>query len=90
LSFARIHWQNLINFGVLPLTFKSSGDLAKIKVGDELQISGIHEALKKSHSMRCLNLATSETYALEHELTSRQLDVFLQGGLIFWMKQRLH
>jgi len=45
-SFARIHWQNLINFGILPLTFADRNDYGKINQGDILYINNLHESSK--------------------------------------------
>jgi aconitate hydratase len=42
-SFARIHWQNLVNFGVLPLTFADLADYDRLKVGDMIRLSGTKE-----------------------------------------------
>ena len=48
-SFARIHWQNLANFGIVPLEFEDPADLAPISVGDEVVLEGVHEALRSGH-----------------------------------------
>ncbi|NLU74321.1 aconitate hydratase [Streptomyces sp. HNM0575] len=44
-SFARIHWQNLVNFGVLPVEFEDGGDAERIRTGDVLRLDGLHTAL---------------------------------------------
>ena len=44
-SFARIHWQNLVNFGVLPLEFTDGADYERIDTGDELRLDGVRGAL---------------------------------------------
>jgi aconitate hydratase len=44
-SFARIHWQNLINFGVLPLTFTDASDYERVHAGDTLRIADVEAAL---------------------------------------------
>ena len=45
-SFARIHWQNLVNFGVLPLTFINPGDYDRLKLGDVIRLAGVHTTLR--------------------------------------------
>ncbi len=44
-SFARIHWQNLVNFGVLPLTFQDLADYDRLEMGDTVEITGVADAL---------------------------------------------
>ena len=51
-SFARIHWQNLINFGVLPLTCVDPSDYDHLKQGDKIRIAGIAAALKTGREVR--------------------------------------
>jgi hypothetical protein len=43
---ARIHWQNLVNFGVLPLIFIDATDYDRLGQGDVIQVEGIHAAIK--------------------------------------------
>jgi aconitate hydratase len=81
-SFARIHWQNLINFGILPLVFKDPGDYAKIKQEDRLSISGIREQLKKGRQVEVINISKNQTYICLHSLSSRQIGLLLAGGMI--------
>jgi len=90
ISFARIHWQNLVNFGVLPCTFKNPEDYEKVTMDDILIISNLHEALHKA-----LHGASPLTFNIEnkrinieanHQLSTRELDVLIQGGLINWVK----
>lgn len=51
-SFARIHWQNLVNFGVLPLTFVDAGDYDRIAPGSMVTIAGIHAAIGRARPLR--------------------------------------
>jgi len=60
-SFARIHWQNLLNFGVPPLTFVDAGDYARIMPGAVLRVAGIIQSLKAGQRFRC-----SLTVGLDH------------------------
>ena len=61
-SFARIHWQNLINFGILPLTFVNSEDWVKIDQGDVLGLVGVREKIQHGHWLEAVNKTKNETY----------------------------
>jgi aconitate hydratase len=88
-GFARIHWQNLANFGVLPLTFAGDGYDA-VEQGDVLVLEGIHEALANGEGQVAVRNETQGRHlAARHELSARQIDILLAGGLIHWMRQRL-
>src|SRR5205085_2875517 len=54
-SFARIHWQNLVNFGVLPLTFDDASEYGRIQQGDVLRFSGIREGVKGGRELEVQN-----------------------------------
>lgn len=88
-SFARIHWQNLVNFGVLPLTFSSPDDLDRIDQGDELALDGIWDQLDAGNTVEVRNVTKDETYQVEHSLSPRQLEMMKAGGLINVMKKKL-
>jgi aconitate hydratase len=81
-KFARIHWQNLINFGVLPLQLADPADWDKINRDDQLIIENVHNALKKGARIRVKNQTRSESFEVEHSMSSRQVDIVLAGGLI--------
>jgi len=87
-SFARIHWQNLVNFGILPLTFKNESDWDKIEQGDMLAIEGLREAIQNGDSIEVVNKTKKESYAAEHQMTKRQVQVMLAGGLINVMREK--
>jgi aconitate hydratase len=86
-SYARIHWQNLVNFGILPLELVND-DHGAVEVGDVLTLSGIHRALRagREHPMTVRNTTRSTEYTLRHRLSPRQIDVLLAGGLIPWLR----
>ncbi|MGP9538051.1 aconitate hydratase [Brachybacterium sp. AOP43-C2-M15] len=79
-SFARIHWQNLANFGILPLEFEDPSDLAPIGVGDEVVLEGVHEALRAGRSLGAT--IGGREVPLVHRLSTRQVDMVLAGGRI--------
>lgn len=83
-SYARIHWQNLANFGVLPLEFRDPDDYERIEVDDRLHLSGLHEALSPTGdaTLRVHNTTRDEEYLVRHRLSPRQREAVLAGGLI--------
>ncbi len=87
-SFARIHWQNLINFGVLPLNFADDGDYARIGRDDILVIDGLREALASDGSIEAYNKTRDERYSLTHTLSERQVEVVIAGGLVRHTRER--
>ncbi len=81
-SFARIHCANLVNAGILPLNFKNEADYDKITQGDELALPEIKTAIVNDAPAYLKNLTTGETYELKYELSQRQKDIILAGGLL--------
>ncbi len=88
-SFARIHCANLINAGILPLNFKDEADYDKISQGDELALSGIKEAITSGKPAVLNNLTTGESYELKYDLSNRQKDIILAGGLLNYTRESL-
>ncbi len=86
-SFARIHWENLVNFGVLPLTFVTSDDYDRIQQGDVIVIHDVINAIKKGKELTA-SIQGKEEIRLQHRLSKRQIEILLAGGLINWMKKR--
>lgn len=79
-SFARIHWQNLANFGVLALEFENPDDYDRLNQDDVLRFTGLHEALKQGSTITAdLN---GEELTLRHRLSERQVAMVLAGGRI--------
>lgn len=87
-SFARIHWQNLANFGVLALEFADPADHDRILQGDALLLSGLRDALPAGKSIRVRNVTREEYYEVRHSLSPRQVEMLLAGGLIPWLGER--
>ena len=85
-SFARIHQQNLINFGILPLTFVDRNDYSKIELGDELEITGVREAIKKGDQIEVRNKTKNEVYLTKFHMSPRQVEIYLDGGVINHLK----
>ena len=82
-SFARIHWQNLINFGILPLTFINANDYDEIEQGDEVVITHCHQALDKGVFAAVIS-NKNKTISLSLNLSNRQKEIVLSGSLINW------
>ncbi len=87
-SFARIHWQNLANFGVLPVEFADPGDYDRIGQGDELAVEGVRDALRAGEELVLRNLTEHESYRVVHRLSSRQVEMVLAGGQIPLLEQQ--
>jgi aconitate hydratase len=88
-SYARIHWQNLANFGVLPLEFLSDADYEAIDQGDDLKIENMRQQIQDGHEVEVINTTKDETFTTEHTLSDRQVEMVLEGGLINIMKKKL-
>jgi aconitate hydratase len=78
-GFARIHRQNLINYGVLPLVFVDPDDYDRLHKGDVLHVLDLHRAIKSTDDF---TLECNGPIAVRHNLTKKQADVILAGGLI--------
>ena len=87
-SFARIHWQNLINFGMLPLTFVNSADYDQIEKGDKLEIIDVHHILHQGNRIQVTNKTKNTTYNTQHSLSERQIEMILEGSLINVVRKR--
>jgi aconitate hydratase len=85
-SYARIGWQNLVNFGILPLEFSNPEDYDSIDAGDEIGVEGLREALKNGESIRVKNKSKDLTYETSHSLSDRQIKIMLAGGVINFYK----
>jgi aconitate hydratase len=81
-SFARIHRQNLINFGILPLTFDREADYDDISMGDELRIDSVREVLESGGPVFVRNTTRGGRFKVRHSLSPRQTEIVLSGGMI--------
>ncbi len=87
-SFARIHEANLINFGILPLTFANDADYDALDKGDVWEIRNVRETLAKSDTLTVHNLTKGTTFQAKHRLTPRQVQIVLAGGLLNWVREQ--
>lgn len=81
-SFARIHWQNLANFGILALEFADPADYDRVEQGDTLELDGLREQLSTSPGLTARNVTKGEEYRLHHQLSERQVEAVMAGGRI--------
>ena len=88
-GFARIHAQNLINFGVLPLTFINLADYDGIQAGDVLRLAGLRRVLVAGGDLLVENVTRQHQFQVRHSMSPRQVQFLLGGGLINWMKERI-
>ncbi len=89
-SFARIHWQNLPNFGILPLEFEEESAFDSLDQGDVLFLPGLHESLRApKRRITAGNETKDSEVTLAHRLSERQVSMVLKGGLIPVFKERL-
>jgi len=91
-SFERIHQANLYNFGIVPLLFKNEEDYAKIEQGDKLEISdlrgSLRVALETGAFLQLHNRTKAIDIPLKTDITVRQLQLLLAGGLLNYTKER--
>ena len=85
-SFSRIHFGNLINYGILPLTLESEADYDAIQEGDTLNLDNVIELLENGSNSFPVHNQTSETTIITNlEISSRQREILLAGGLLTYV-----
>jgi aconitate hydratase len=87
-SYARIGWQNLINFGIIPFEFKDPADWDKLEQGDILQIEGLRKAIKNREDVTATVIGKNIEIPLTCNISERQVEHILQGGVINFVKQK--
>ncbi|AEM73814.1 aconitate hydratase [Caldicellulosiruptor acetigenus] len=81
-SFARIHMANLINNGIIPMVFENPSDYDTIEEMDELKIENAREQIEKSDVLIIENVTKGLKYRMILNLTDRQRQMILHGGLL--------
>lgn len=84
-SFARIHQANLVNSGIIPLVFKKSEDYDDVEEGDELFIENVPSQVKKG-LVKVKNMTKNREYKMLLNITVRQKEIIVQGGLLNLVK----
>ena len=85
-SFARIHAANLINAGIMPLTFADPADYDQLTQGDELALTGVYAGMD-SGNITLTDKTTGESFTLCADFTDRQKAILKAGGLLAYTKQ---
>ena len=89
LGFARIHWQNLVNFGVLPLVLDDPSEYGRIESGDVLVLRDLRRQVREVQRIAVENVTQRRDFTAHHDLSGRQVEVLLAGGLINWLRVHL-
>ena len=85
-SFARIHAANLINAGIMPLTFADPADYDKLSQGDALTLTDVYAGMD-SGRITLTDETTGETATLCADFTERQKAILKAGGLLAYTKE---
>ena len=85
-SFARIHKANLINYGIIPMTFANSEDYDKIKQGDTLELKDLDESLKNHKPFKVLINGTTEIECV-NDIAARSAKIIMAGGLAAYTRK---
>ena len=88
-SFARIHRSNLINAGILPLTFQNEADYDKIEQGDTLSLPDVRKAVAAGLPIIVNNVTKGIEIPVDCDLSGRSKDILLSGGLLSYTKDQL-
>lgn len=81
-SFARIHFANLVNFGILPLIFDNPADYDKIEQDDLLEAPNILRELNEKKPIKFIDKTKKKEYIFKYNLTDRQINIIKEGGLL--------
>lgn len=85
-GYARLGWQNLINFGILPLEFEDPSDYEALETGDILSLGDIRRRLVEGESLTVRNETRNRDIPVRHSLSRRQVEVLLAGGVIGYFR----
>ena len=86
-SFARIHCANLVNAGIIPFTFKNADDYDRIDRNDVLYMPDVRAEISENKEVKLINKTKNEEYTLCYELSDRQRDMILAGGLLNYTRE---
>jgi aconitate hydratase len=87
-SLERIHTANLINFGIIPFTFKNESDYETIDQGDELEIPNIKKIIEDGKTVVVKNKTKGTEFEVDYTLSERQRRILLAGGTLAFMKKK--
>jgi aconitate hydratase len=86
-SFARIHKANLVNFGILPVTFANPDDYVKIESGDRIRLECVRSCIENDKPLTLINETKGIEIPVEYDLSERQRNTLLDGGLLNHVKK---
>ncbi|HIT84417.1 MAG TPA: aconitate hydratase [Candidatus Ornithomonoglobus intestinigallinarum] len=86
-SFARIHMANLINAGIVPLTFENESDYDRIDQSDEIKIENIGKQIAGGSVIKCTNVTKGFDFNVIGDFSKRQKEMLYAGGLLNYTKQ---
>lgn len=81
-SYARIAWQNLVNFGILPLEFVNTDDYDEISQDDKIKFEDLRASVQKGEEITITNATKNKKFKMKHSLSKRQVEILLDGGII--------
>jgi aconitate hydratase len=81
-SFERIHAANLVNFGILPLTFRDAADYDRLEAGDRLRFENLGRELQAGEPVKVINETKGYSFDVDHALSERQVAIVKAGGLL--------
>ncbi|MBE7022894.1 MAG: aconitate hydratase [Ruminococcaceae bacterium] len=86
-SFARIHMANLINAGIIPMTFANEGDYDRIEQADELRMVDLHNAIINADELTVTNVTKGFDFKVKLDLSMRQREMLKAGGLLNYTRE---
>ena len=89
-SLARIHRDNLINFGIIPFTFKTNKDYNTLKKNDILELSDMRKKIEENLKIITItNISQKYTIEVQHDLSDREREIILAGGKLNYTRNNL-
>ncbi len=89
-SYARIGWQNLINFGILPFEFENPKDYDQIEQGDQITFKNLRKSIQNNQQpIVAYNKTKDQDIPVKYSISDRQIKVLLTGGVINFLKENL-
>ena len=86
-SFARIHMANLINAGIIPMTFENESDYDRVSQDDELKIENVKSQIEAGNAVKVTNVTKGFDFNVNVNFSQRQKDMIFAGGLLNYTKQ---
>jgi aconitate hydratase len=75
-----------VNFGILPITFANEADYGALEQGDEWSVTGLRDAIRAGNTITIRNVTKQRDIVFRHNLTPRQVEIVLAGGLLNHIK----